>query len=332
MATRKERINAKNEATGMRLVSQFVQEFWECGWQPFDHRNDRGIDGLIIMKKRGNELGVRVNVQVKCGDSYISSHDEDFIKFKFKSKSNLKNHINYWRHQLEPAILVLVNPSKKLGGNSKGEEIDIDFNSFEGRLNPEAWWVDLKDQNIELSTAETLIKIPKSQQFNAHSKGAIVKICKNLIPNPNYSTLSLKSENLKLIHGKIKAREFSNSWKKECSGIVYCPAIDDNVIISNTGWKHITSKHRGAERIDFSKRYLGAAKQIIEQVGGFINHPQKRLKGEFNEFKIGLIAYVETKETAPLLVQVILAGREDVTTRLRKYWFYSIHPIKAKIS
>jgi len=41
----------KNEATGMRLVGQYVREFWECGWQPYEARNDYGIDGLIIMKK-----------------------------------------------------------------------------------------------------------------------------------------------------------------------------------------------------------------------------------------------------------------------------------------
>jgi hypothetical protein len=29
------RIRTKNEATGMRVVAQYVQEFWECGWQPF---------------------------------------------------------------------------------------------------------------------------------------------------------------------------------------------------------------------------------------------------------------------------------------------------------
>jgi hypothetical protein len=42
-----QRIISKNEATGMRVVVQFVQEFWECGWQPLDSRNDNGIDGLI---------------------------------------------------------------------------------------------------------------------------------------------------------------------------------------------------------------------------------------------------------------------------------------------
>ena len=46
------RIRTKNEATGMRVVAQYVQEFWECGWQPFDARNDKGIDGLILMRRR----------------------------------------------------------------------------------------------------------------------------------------------------------------------------------------------------------------------------------------------------------------------------------------
>jgi hypothetical protein len=34
------RISTKNELTGMRIVGKYLQEFWECGWQPFVARND----------------------------------------------------------------------------------------------------------------------------------------------------------------------------------------------------------------------------------------------------------------------------------------------------
>jgi hypothetical protein len=34
------RIRTKNEVTGVRVVSKYLQEFWECGCQPFEARND----------------------------------------------------------------------------------------------------------------------------------------------------------------------------------------------------------------------------------------------------------------------------------------------------
>lgn len=66
MAQKPEIVRTKNEATCMRVVSQYVTEFWECGWQSIDQINDKGIDGLIIMRKGGKDLGIDVNVQVKC--------------------------------------------------------------------------------------------------------------------------------------------------------------------------------------------------------------------------------------------------------------------------
>ena len=73
------RMRIKNEATGKRVVAQYVQEFWECGWQALDARNDYGIDGMIIMRRKNTDLGVKINVQVKCGAKYISSQTKDTI-------------------------------------------------------------------------------------------------------------------------------------------------------------------------------------------------------------------------------------------------------------
>lgn len=79
-----------------------------------NHLNTEMIKELmIIMSKRGEEVGVRINVQVKCGGSYVSSHNDNHIKFRFKSKGDLEKHLSYWKKQIEPCILVLVNPCNK---------------------------------------------------------------------------------------------------------------------------------------------------------------------------------------------------------------------------
>ena len=139
-----------NEATGMRVVAQYVQEFWECGWQPFDARNDKGIDGLILMRKKSIDLGVKINVQVKCGPKYISSENKDEIRISIDNEIGLIEHIEYWKKQIEPAILVFVNPSKPLRDKS-GKILKDDKSKIiwkESRLNSKAWWVDLKSENL----------------------------------------------------------------------------------------------------------------------------------------------------------------------------------------
>jgi len=106
------RLRIKNEATGERIVAQYVREFWECGWQPYESRNDFGIDGQIIMRRRGVDIGVNINVQIKCGAGYISSFGKDEIKLSIHKAKKLESHIAYWKRQLEPAVLIFVNPSK----------------------------------------------------------------------------------------------------------------------------------------------------------------------------------------------------------------------------
>lgn len=326
MITYKQRQITKNEATGMRVVSQFVQEFWECGWQPFEQRNDCGIDGVIILKKRGAELGVRINVQVKCGGGYISSSNKETIKFKFKSKTNLDKHIKYWKKQIEPAVLIFINPGNRISNN---KSIDTDkVSNQKTRLNPEAWWVDLKSTDLKTEGTDTLINIPLSQKFGEHSKGDFIKLSSILLRSITYPRLYLENENKKILIGdQQNSRVFFNKWKSENNGLFYCLALRTNIIISNVAWKHVTSKKRGLERINYSLKSLGIAKQIVEQVEFYTTFNQRKKTDEYIESKIGIKAYVETKEQNLGLNQVILNVREDFFGN-RKVWLYSIHQVK----
>ncbi|MBU2905111.1 DUF4365 domain-containing protein [Arenibacter algicola] len=326
MITYKQRQITKNEATGMRVVSQFVQEFWECGWQPFEQRNDCGIDGVIILKKRGTELGVRINVQVKCGGGYISSLDNETIKFKFKSKPNLEKHIKYWKKQIEPAVLIFINPGDRISNN---QSVDTDkVLNQKTRLNPEAWWVDLKSTDLKTEGIDTLINIPLNQKFGEHSKGDFIKLCSNLIHSITYPRLHLENDYKKILIGdQQKSRDFFKRWKSENNGLCYCLALRTNIIISNVAWKHITSKKRGTERITYSLKSLGIAKQIVEQVEFYTTFNQRKTTKNYTVSKIGIKAHVETKEQKLGLIQVVLNVRDDLYGN-RKVWLYSIHQIK----
>jgi Domain of unknown function (DUF4365) len=318
------RYRTKNEATGMRVVSQFVQEFWECGWQPLDARNDQGIDGIIFMKKKGTDLGVRINVQVKCGAKYISSIKEDEIRISIDDAFGLRKHIEYWKTQLEPAILVFVNPSRpkrdKNGNICKDKEGNIFW--IENRLKSKAWWVNLKDDFLLAEGYKTIIKIPFKNQFGEHSKGDFLRLIKpqlndSLLPPivPNEASKKL----LYSINLKKEARDFYKNWDNP-----NCEAIKQKIRIARTGWRHIVLSRRGRERRINSLKLLGIAKQIIETVDRYYLLSQK--ENDFGlEQKIGIRAMLKDKYQPDSVVQVVLLRRMSKISKVSKWWFYSIH-------
>ena len=160
MIEKSQRVRSKNEATGMRIVSQYVQEFWECGWQPFDHRNDQGIDGLILMRNKGEDLGVKINIQVKCGATYISSQNDEEIRLSIDDSEGLSKHVEYWRGQNEPIVLVFVNGSKPLRdvhGNIVKDNKNNKTIWQDSRLKAKAWWVNLKDEKLQPEGTKSII-------------------------------------------------------------------------------------------------------------------------------------------------------------------------------
>lgn len=321
--TSAERLRKKNEATGIRVVSQYVQEFWECGWQPVDQRNDFGIDGHIIMKKKGLELGVKINVQVKCGSSYVTSLQAQEIRISFDDESSLDKHLTYWKTQVEPCILVFVNPSdpkRDSNGNiirsrsGKPEWID-------NRLQPTAWWVDLKDKDLRVPNTKTTIRIPKNQTFGEHSKGNFLKLITPLLINDHLPEITPNEESRNLLNAnnvKQEARIFYKSWKNSQS------PNSKIVEVSRTGWRHILLARRGKERRMNSLKLLGIAKQIIEET----KHWKQISHVEYNKEvvqKYILKAKLKNKAKTNDIVQVVILRKIDKTTRKSKDRFYSIH-------
>ncbi len=323
------RLRTKNEATGMRIVSQFVQEFWECGWQPFDQRNDNGIDGLIIIRKKGIDLGAKINIQVKCGPSYISSQDDKEIRISIDDIEGLKKHIEYWRKQVEPAVLVFVNPSKPL----RDQHGNIKFSNnhkpiwIESRNKAKAWWINLKNTEIQVKGTGTIIKIDKKNTFGEHSKGDFLKLVAPLIGDNTLQVIELDeigrsiyfSENL-----RKTVKEFYCNWKKENESLWHCKSLNKDLIISRTGWLHITKSRRGKERRIVSLKLLGAAKQIISEADNYLLLNQRETD-LFLEQKLGLLVKLRIRNEGDKIVQVIIVKRKYKLITQTKYWFYSIH-------
>lgn len=323
------RVRIKNEATGMRVVSQYVQEFWECGWQPFDSRNDKGIDGIILMKKKNIDLGVRINVQVKCGPKYISSQTKDEIRVSIDDEEGLLEHIEYWRKQNEPTILVYVNPSKpsidKKGNVLKDNNGKIIW--IESRLNSKAWWLDLKSDNLRVEGTKTIISIPKKNVFGEHSKGDFMNLIKPLLSINNLPLIELNSESKNLLSSvrlKDDARKFYRIWKN--GRTIKCTALNKNIRVSRTGWNHILSSKRGKERRVNSLNLLGVAKQIICEVeeGNYYLLNQKENSIELEQ-KYGIRARFNDKSSNVHVVQVIVLRKLNKLNKKEKLWFYSVH-------
>lgn len=324
-----QRLKVKNEATGIRLVSQYIQEYWECRWQPFEQRNDEGIDGIILMRKKNEDLGVKINVQIKCGASYISSFNDDEIRIAIDDANGLKKHLEYWRNQIDPAVLIFVNPSKILrdqhGNPCKNDRGKIVWK--ESRLKAKAWWVDLKDITIIPDGFSTLIRIDRKQTFGEHSKGDFLDLIEPLLGKKGLQTIIPNSESIKLynsINILNDAKEYFKIWREDNEGRTICKAINQDVIVSRTGWRHITLGRRGHDRKITSFKLLGIAKQIILESEKFylLNQDEDSL---YITQKLGLRALIGGNRITEQVVQVILLRRIKKSDRTSRWWFYSVH-------
>lgn len=334
-----QRKRKKNEATGVRIVAQVTQEFWECGWQPRDARNDRGIDGQILLAKRGNEIGANVNVQAKCGNAYISSETESVIRLSLGTEDYLNEHIDHWNNQLEPVVLVFTKVYEEVRTADGTPVLDKEgkIKVKENRYHPKSWWVDLRDNSAYPEGTRTIIEISKKNTFGHHSKKDFLNLVWKYKSDWLATKVELTEESKRLVHSNNLARDaraFYKKWQGE-KNTRFNP-LSQEVIISRFGWKHITRKKRGNIRRNFSFKYLGAAKQIINEAKAFQILGSKKIEDDdginFKQINyIGVLGSVkdtgvESKAVQVILLQEIKYQGLNITNRI---WFYSIHERKS---
>lgn len=162
--TKNKRHNYVQEATGLRVVSMFIQEFFGWGWLTNTQENDDGLDGFIYVRDNtGKDLGPKIHVQIKSGPAYFKGIDEHGrLKIQpYSPKKNLKEHLNTYAKQVEATILIYVTS---------------EWNGKKDLYRPWAWWVRMDNYKYDDSS---YIYIDHRQRFGEHSKRELYSLVSN---------------------------------------------------------------------------------------------------------------------------------------------------------
>lgn len=312
------------EATGLRVICMYVQEYFHWGWQPYSQENDDGIDGEIIPRTpNGQDMGVRIKVQSKSGPGYYRSQDENYIKIQpYSSKDKLKEHLDSWKQQNEPVILVYTNAEKI---NAKG-------NKYLDLKNPTAWWVQMNDYEYDDTT---LIKLPKKNLFQEHTKGELVKLIKPFVKNwVHYPKIVPDKADLNFYKpfqqtGIADAKTYYSDWNNS-NPTIYIGKQEYPLQVSRMGWRHINDKAR-KDRVELSLRLLPIAKKILE-MSKDIRPVVLRSRSLFTFWKsdiqhLGYRARVMLNGREEK-VQVVVKRYRNLRDNKEQVWFYSVHIVK----
>jgi hypothetical protein len=230
-----------------------------------------------------------------------------------------KKHIESWNRSNEPVILVYTNAEKEKNGN---KYLDL--------KNPKAWWMRMDDYQHD---GTSILKIPRSNLFQEHTKGEMLKLIKPFIKDwRNCIKLTPQKDKLILWHSldlKKEAKEYYKEWKASNPAITL-DGKNYHLNVSRTGWRHINNKAR-KERVSLSLRLLPIAKMILEQSKDI--RPvvlRSRAVNTFGETKTQHLGYrarvfIDGYERK---VQVVVKKYINLKYGKEKVWFYSVHIVK----
>lgn len=320
--------NRVKERIGVNAVATIVEGLWECGWQEYASQNDDAIDGVILMR-RGNkapsDTGGLVFIQVKCGGN---GYRKDQIQYPNHigvqlGRDYIEKHRARWAKVPGPAVLIFVDDTVR-------------------KINPPAWWVNLRDENAYSPTNQGMILVPKIQSFSHHTKGDFRRLCGTSQYDRHLDKIELsRTEILLPTLGKSEslrndAWEFYKSWRSTPSAQIN-PSLG-SVLVNRVGWKHITRRGRLPERVVQSWLLLGAAKQITSSVSRIYQLGRVR-KRTYEDGSIEVIDYLGLRAIVVFphrhesVVQVVLRRRRLIKTgetepESQKIWFYSVYELR----
>ncbi|HCS53908.1 MAG TPA: hypothetical protein DIW81_20360 [Planctomycetaceae bacterium] len=322
------------ERDAIRAVERYVEHDWMSRWQEFDARNDDGIDGIVMLRKKQlDKKKTKTNgpphykshpirgvlfVQVKGGESYAgeSKKRPDHIEIKLVEEY-IQSHRPRWNALAGPAILVYV------------DTVNL-------KQNLDAWWTDLKDDANYTTDNKQIVLVAKSNKFGPHSKGHMREL---IGPATQYDeqlpVVIATKEDSSYVHLKQplkdSARRFYRGWSASPTTERSNPMLGE-VLITRVGWRHITRSGRRQERIIQSMQLLGVAKRIIKEVGsiGWLGRMEDRpLKNGTTQRRelLGIRAKVKFPFRHESVIQVILERKRIYGQNLisEKIWFYSVY-------
>ncbi|WKJ90202.1 DUF4365 domain-containing protein [Methylomonas montana] len=320
--------NRVKERIGINAVSRTVEVAWESGWQEYDAANDDAIDGVILLRKgRINpaDTGGLVFVQVKCGGNGYRQDQQQYPNHLCIAlgAGYIAKHRERWHRVPGPAVLIFVDDTKD-------------------KMNPPAWWVDLRDPTSYSPTNAGIILIPKSQRFAHHTKGTFHRLCGTGTHDRRLESYILTREETVLPRlGKSEslradAWAFYKAWRDDLNAREN-PALG-RVLVNRVGWKHITRHGRLPERIVQSWLLLGAAKKLVLCSTDVYNlgHAKRITYEDGNsvtEDYLGLRATVTFPYRHHSVVQVVLKRSRLVAPvhnwqEREKIWFYSVYELR----
>ncbi len=305
------------QVTGLRgvlVVNEIVNSFWKSDWQKVDAENDDAIDGIIHIRKDGELTGEVIYAQVKSGNGYkvLTKKRPDVIGINLGA-DHIERHRPRWNSLRGAVILIFVDDSKK------------------------AFWADLKSGESYTPTNGSLILVPKSQRFGSHSKGDFKKIGDFFPQDRHLTVIRLGKPDISYlrIDKPIRdcARQFYKNWANE-------PALErtnvglGEVKVNRCGWRHISRKKRGYDKIFQSWQLLSAAKMIIHtvnkayQITKLVSTDETDHHYILKDF-ISLRAKIIFPNRHESVVQVILRRKRVINkgddTKRQKVWFYSVY-------
>jgi len=320
--------NRVKERIGIGAVSRIVEVAWESGWQEYSASNDDAIDGVVLLRKghlRPTDTGGLVFVQVKCGgDGYRDDQKQypNHICVKL-GPDYVANHKPRWARVPGPAVLIFVD-----------DVVD--------KMDPPAWWVDLRSQDAYSPTNPGVVLVPKSQRFAHHTKGEFHRLCGTGTHDRLLRRYSLSREDcvLPVLGASESLRNdawlFYKKWREDFDSRL-SPCLGP-VLVNRVGWKHITRQGRLPERIVQSWLLLGAAKKLITESQDFytLGHARKTTFADGNtvvEDYLGLRGVVAFPYRDQSVVQVVLRRSRLLTPGERfpaseKIWFYSVYELR----
>lgn len=319
--------NGVKEAIGILHVQRIVEVLWRSGWQEFDAKNDDAIDGIILMRRGKDnpaDTGGIVFTQVKCGSNgylEIQKGLPDFVGVKL-GIDYLESHKPRWAKTVGPCVLIFV------------DDTNIE--------KPEAWWVDLKNDNCYSKTNLGLILIPKNQKFTKHTKGDFHRLCGSGMHDRTLQTFNISKSDIVLPNlsnsnsFRKTAWSYYKDWRNNPQSCIN-PKLGE-IYVNRVGWKHITRVNRLSERIVQSLMLLGSAKILITQSTDVYllgNHSSRILDDGDSVVTdyIGLRGVFEFTHRESTVVQVVLKrsrliSAKNINFNSTKIWFYSVYELR----
>lgn len=310
------------DAVGMNEAGTIVQGKAMHGWQPFSAINDNGVDSMIIYRKKGVDTGEIMFAQVKCGtgNGYMRITKNRPSHFGVRiGEDYINSHRPRWNNLPGPIILIYV-----------------DFHSRK------AWWADLRDDRTYTRDNKGIVLVPKSQRFGKHSFGEFKHLKGRLFVSKEIPEIELTNEYFKYLklNQSIKqsAHEFYKEWCSSPASDRTHPELGE-IIVSRTGWRHITRSDRKQNRIINSLSLLSVAKQIILSTEKCYQVRNVDARIVNNQLVITDYLAIKCNVKFPFrqrgLIQVILKRKRKLdssnNTIGSRIWFYSVYePLSKK--